>query len=115
VWTHDRALRDPARFPHVLLGHQDGRAERPVDLRDRVHEPRDQHGGEPQRGLVEQQEPRPLHERDADGQHLALPGAEGRRQLPPAGHQSREEPVDEPQRHRPVDPDIIEDMRAPRC
>jgi hypothetical protein len=59
----------------VLLDHQDGRlllAQALEQLEDLVYDDR----GEPQRGLVEQEQLRPRHERPPDGEHLLLAAGE---------------------------------------
>src|SRR2546421_4851721 len=70
---HDVAvLREPERHRGILLGEQDGDPFLAVhaahDLEDLVH----QHRREPHRGLVEQHEPGPGHERAPDRHHLLL-------------------------------------------
>src|SRR5439155_26980027 len=50
--------------------------------------------GWPRRGLVHQQEPRPGHERAADGEHLLLAAREGAPELMLALGEPREERVD---------------------
>src|SRR3989441_3015709 len=70
VLHHVPVLRDPERHRGVLPGEQGGHprpAGQPAhDLEDLVH----QHRREPHRGLVEQHEPGPRHERAADRHHL---------------------------------------------
>src|SRR2546425_11600121 len=72
VLHHVPVLREPERHRGVLLGEQHGHPRLAVhpahDLEDLVH----QHRREPHRGLVEQHEPGPRHERAADRHHLLL-------------------------------------------
>src|SRR5262252_5065648 len=78
---HVGAVRHPERGLGVLLDQQDGHALLLVDLADDL-EDRSQHGGrEAQRRLVEEEEPRPHHERPGDRQHLLLATAEQRGRL----------------------------------
>src|SRR5438093_160822 len=72
VLHHVAVLSEPERHRGVLLGEQDGDARLTVhaadDLEDLVH----QHRRQPHRGLVEQHELGPGHERAADRHHLLL-------------------------------------------
>ena len=63
---HVGAARHGERRLDVLLHQHDGGAEAPVDLRRRLQHALHEHGREPDGGLVHHQEPRPLHERDAE-------------------------------------------------
>src|SRR6058998_3478547 len=72
VLHHVAVLREPERHRGVLLREQDSDARLAVhatdDLEDLVH----QHRRQPHRGLVEQHELGPRHERAADRHHLLL-------------------------------------------
>src|SRR2546428_257155 len=72
VLHHVAVLSEPERHRGVLLGEQDGDARLTVhaadDLEDLVH----QHRRQAHRGLVEEHEPGPGHERAADRHHLLL-------------------------------------------
>src|SRR5947209_10633705 len=72
VLHHVAVLSEPERYRGVLLGEQDGDARLTVhaadDLEDLVH----QHRRQPHRGLVEQHELGPGHERAADRHHRLL-------------------------------------------
>ena len=68
------------RLIGILLDEQDGGATRPDvvnDAENLLH----QFGRQPQRGLVEENEPGSCHQRPTDGQHLLLPTAQGTREL----------------------------------
>src|ERR1041385_6953166 len=71
------------REVRVLLDDQDGQALVLVQLADDPEQLRDQDGREPERGLVEQQEPRPVHERPREREHLLLAAAQRPGLLPP--------------------------------
>src|ERR1019366_2458067 len=64
----------------VLLDQQDGRA-LAVDLPDHVEDGVDEDRGQTQGRLVEQQDPRPAHQRPADGHHLLLATGEAAGEL----------------------------------
>src|SRR3954451_18865009 len=66
-----RLVRGAQGLSGVLLDQQDRRPLR-VDLPDDREDLRDQLRRQPHRGLVEQQQLRPSHQRPADGQHLLL-------------------------------------------
>ena len=65
----------------VLLDEEDGQALGAVELPDRVEDLLDDERGEAQRGLVQQQEPRPLHERADDLEEPPLPEGQRRGRL----------------------------------
>src|SRR2546430_13484030 len=60
------------RHRHVLLDEQDADALLAVDRTDDAEDLADDERREPERGLVQEQEPRPQHERTRDGEHLLL-------------------------------------------
>src|SRR5213593_1098024 len=77
----------------VLLDEEDGRAA----LIDRLHHREqllDEHGRQTERGLVEQQEPGPTHERAAHREHGLLAARHRRSALPTSLGQPREERED---------------------
>src|SRR2546425_10502577 len=80
---HIGAVGYAERRVGVLLDHEHGRAAAP-DVRD--DRERRLHNGwrEPQRRLVEQDEPRPRHQRAGDGDHLLLATRERAGHLPAA-------------------------------
>src|SRR5262249_3841993 len=81
VGAHERLAR-------VLLDQEDG-ALFPLELRDDPKDLADEHRGETKRGLVEHQELRARHESAADREHLLLPAAQRRPELPAARAQNR--------------------------
>src|SRR5581483_11557646 len=65
------AMRELERMEGVLLDKEDGHP-LAVQLADHVEDLLDDEGGEAQRGLIEQQELGPAHQRAGDRQHLLL-------------------------------------------
>ncbi|HEX4898771.1 MAG TPA: ATP-binding cassette domain-containing protein, partial [Candidatus Limnocylindrales bacterium] len=78
----------------VLLGQDDGHAPGLVDLPDPVEEHVDVERGEAGGRLVEEQDPRVLHQRAPAGDHAGLTAAEGPRALGPLGPERREQVED---------------------
>src|SRR5262245_4813680 len=88
-----RVRRDGESLHHVLLDQQHGHAvgvDAGTDLEDLVDDGR----GKAERGLVEQEQARPRHERAPDGHHLLLAAGERAGELPPTLAQDRERRVD---------------------
>src|SRR2546428_340751 len=73
-----------------VLAQQDRHAAR-VDAGKVLEDRRHDDGGEPERGLVEQEEPRPRHQGAADRRHLLLAARERAGELPPPLREAREE------------------------
>src|SRR4030095_7297341 len=78
-FQHVAPVGDAQRHRGVLLDQQD-RGALAVDRADRVEDLLDQHRSQSHRGLIQQQQARPSHERASDRQHLLLAAGEG------AGH-----------------------------
>src|SRR6266571_1122332 len=87
---HVAPVGEAERLGGVLLDEQDRRALL-VDLADGVEDALDDDGGEPHRGLVQQHQLGPCHERPADREHLLLPSGERARRLARAFLEDREE------------------------
>ena len=88
---------------HVLLDEKDGDAvavDRDQRLEDRRHEPRRQ----PQRGLVQHEQPRARHERAPDGHHLLLAARERLHRRAPALGEHGKQRVDALERRAPARP-----------
>src|SRR5919198_3450795 len=86
-----RAVADPKRLVDVLLDEQDGDALLAPEAHDQVKDEPDELGREAERGLVEEQEPRPRHESPCDRELLLLPARErGRRQPQPLAERREE-------------------------
>src|SRR5437899_9714178 len=87
------------RRRHVLLDEQDADALLAVDRTDDAEDLADDERREPERGLVQEQEPRPHHERTRDGEHLLPAAGEAPADLapPPTGPRK----VAENPRHAP--------------
>src|SRR5438067_3201218 len=83
------AVRHAERQIRVLLDHEHGRPA-PPDVRDDAEGRLDQRRREPQRGLVEEDQPRARHQRARDREHLLLPAGERARRLPPPLGEDRE-------------------------
>ena len=65
-------MREPQRVEGVLLDEEHGQALARVELGDDLEDLLDDERREPERGLVEQQQLRPAHQRARDGEHLLL-------------------------------------------
>ena len=76
VGEHVAAVGNGERDLDVLLHQQHGAAALPGVRGDHREESLDDHGGEPERELVEQQQPRPAGERPPERQHLLLAARE---------------------------------------
>src|SRR5207237_390766 len=88
---HDVAeLRDGERHVGVLLHQQHGGLLLLVDLRDDAEDLLHQQRREPERRLVEEDQPRSRHQRAADRQHLLLAAGEVTGDLPAPLAQPRE-------------------------
>src|SRR5207302_11502475 len=80
---HVAGLGGLQREVRVLLHHADGQALPLVQLADNAEQLGDEHGREPERRLVEEQEPRAVDERAGEREHLLLAAAERPGLLPP--------------------------------
>src|SRR5690606_15190177 len=77
VHHHVSAMRQLERVEGVLLDEKDGKLLARIEHADRIKDlPHDQ-WREAQRGLVEQQQPRPAHQRACDREHLLFAAGEG--------------------------------------
>ena len=83
-------MREAERPEHVLLDEEDRHAVA-VDRREVGEDGRDDDGRQPERGLVEHEEPRARHQRAPDRGHLLLAARERPGELPAALGQEREE------------------------
>ena len=88
-----RAVHQLQHLPHVLLDDQD-RVALGADAADQVEEPQHHDRGQAHRGLVEQDQAGPRHQRAPDGQHLLLAAREAARPLRRPLRQHGEERVD---------------------
>src|SRR6266508_1275942 len=75
-------MGQPESAQHVLLDQQDGDAAA-VDLGQALEDRRDHHGGQAQRRLIEQQQPRPGRQGAADRAHLLFAAGQGAGELAP--------------------------------
>src|SRR3989441_3766414 len=87
-------VRQVERRRHVLLDEQDADALLAVDRTDDAEDLADDERREPERGLVQEQEPRPQHERTRDGEHLLLAAGEAPGDLAPPLTEHRKVVVD---------------------
>src|SRR5437899_7141840 len=71
------AAGDPDRLIEVLLCHQHGQTEVPIELADLGNGLRDQQRRQAHRGFIDQQQPRRRHQRARNRQHLLLPARHG--------------------------------------
>ena len=78
------AARHPKRHPRVLLHEDEAHPVLAVDGEDRARDLLHEHRGEPERRLVEEEEPRAGHQRPPDGEHLLFAPAHGAGRLAPA-------------------------------
>ena len=84
---HVGAVRGAERHARVLLDEQNGRA-RLAERREEPHDLLHDEGRQAERRLVAQEQPRPAHQRAADGEHLLLAARQRARELraPPVQH-----------------------------
>ena len=75
------AVGDADRLGEILLGHQHGEPILFFQLLDLIDGAADQDRGEPDRGLVDQQDARRQHQRPPERQHLLLAAAQTPREL----------------------------------
>src|SRR5262245_41168528 len=78
------AVGDAKRLGEILLRHQHRELVLLLEFPDRVDGAADQHGGEADRGLVDQEDARRQHQGAAEGKHLLLAAAHGAGELAPA-------------------------------
>ena len=77
---HVGPVRGAERHARVLLDEQDGRA-RLAERREEPHDLLHDEGRQAERRLVAQEQPRPAHQRAADGEHLLLAARQRAREL----------------------------------
>src|SRR5262249_23641503 len=69
---HVATMREFQRMEGVLLHKEDSEPVALVELANGAEDLLDQHGGEAQRWLIEQEQARAAHQRPSDRQHLLL-------------------------------------------